>query len=124
MEDLIARIAADAGIEPGIAAKAVGMTLAFIHKEGPRAEVDALFAAIPGAADLAAKEDAGGALGGFLGAIGGSLMGLAGRLSGLGLGTGEMQKIGQHLFAYAREKAGDEAIGRVVAAIPGLGQFL
>ena len=60
MEDLIARIAADAGVEPGIAEKAVGMILAFLRKEGPKDEVDALFAALPGAAeaaDAAASED-------------------------------------------------------------------
>ena len=56
--------------------------------------------------------------------VGGGLMGLAGRLTGLGLGMGEMQTIGRQLFAYAREKAGDERVGQIVAAIPGLGQFL
>ncbi|MCI0736907.1 MAG: DUF2267 domain-containing protein, partial [Beijerinckiaceae bacterium] len=66
----------------------------------------------------------GGAPGGLLGAIGGGLMGLAGQLSGLGLGMGQMQTIGRQVFAYAREKAGDEAVGQVVAAVPGLGQFL
>jgi hypothetical protein len=51
-------------------------------------------------------------------------MGLAGQLTNLGLGMGQMQTIGRQVFAFAREKAGDEAVGQVVAAIPGLGQFL
>ena len=55
MEDLIASIAADAGVEPGIAKKSVGMILAFIRNEGPKDEVDALFAVLPGAAELAAN---------------------------------------------------------------------
>jgi hypothetical protein len=113
MEDLIARIAAEAGTEPEIAEKAVGMILGFLHEEGPQEEVAALFAAIPGAAKAAAD-----------GAGGGGLMGLAGRLTSLGLGMGQMQAIGRQVFAFAREKAGDEAVGQVAAAIPGLGQFL
>ena len=39
MEDLIDRIAADAGVEPGIAKKAVGMILLFLRNEGPKDEI-------------------------------------------------------------------------------------
>jgi hypothetical protein len=124
MEELIDRIAAEAGIDPGVAAKAVGMILAFLRKEGPQAETDALFAALPGAAEAAAAGDDGPASGGLFGSIGGGLMALAARLAGLGLGMGEMQTIGRQLFAYVREKAGDEAVGQVASAIPGVGQFL
>jgi hypothetical protein len=124
MDELITRIATSAGIEPGIARKSAGMIFSFLRNEGPKDEIDALFAAVPGsaeAADAAAGEDAGGA---FVGAMGGGLMGLAGRLTGLGLGMGEMQTIGRQVFAYMREKAGDERVGQIVSAIPGLGQFL
>lgn len=122
MEELIARIAADAGVEPEIAKKSIGLILGFLRMEGPQDEIDALFAALPGAADAAdaaaGDEERGG------GALGGGLMGLAGRLTGLGLGMGEMQTIGQQVLAYAREKAGDERVGQIVSAIPGLAQFL
>jgi hypothetical protein len=124
MEDLIARITAEAGIEPDVAKKAVGMILGFLQKEGPRAEVEALFAAIPGAAEAAAGQESSGIAGGLLSAIGGGLMGLADQLTSLGLGMGQMQTIGRQVFAYAREKAGDEAVGKVAAAIPGVTQFL
>jgi hypothetical protein len=116
MEDLIARIASEAGIATGTAAKAIGLILAFLRKEGPQEEVDALFAAMPGAVEAAAAGEGGSASGG--------LMGLAGQLTSLGLGMGAMRTIGREFFGYAREKAGDEAIGQVVGAIPGLGQFL
>src|SRR5208337_1043875 len=122
MEDLIASIAADAGVETGIAKKSVGMILAFLRNEGPKDEVDALFAVLPGAAEAAdavAEEDGVGA---FADAMGSGLMGLARRLTSLGLG--EMQTIGRQVFAYVREKAGDERVGQIVSAIPGLGQFL
>jgi hypothetical protein len=127
VEDLIARIVAAAGVEPDIAKKSVETILAFLRKEGPKAEVDALFAAVPGAAEAAAAasgESGGGPLDGLAGAIGGGLMGLAGQLTSLGLGMGEMQTIGRQVFAYVREKAGDELVGQVAAAIPGLSQFL
>jgi hypothetical protein len=119
MEDLIARIAAAAGVEPEIAKKSVETIFAFLRKEGPQAEVDSLFAAVPGAAEAAnaaARESSEGAPDG--------LIGLAGRLTSLGLGMGEMQTIGRQVFAYVREKAGDELVGQVAAAIPGLAQFL
>ena len=51
-------------------------------------------------------------------------MGLASQLTDLGLGMGEMQIFGREVFAYVREKAGDELVGEIVSAIPGLGQFL
>jgi hypothetical protein len=126
MEVLIARIAAAAGVEPEVAQKAVGMIFAFLRQEGPQADVDALFAAVPGAAEAAdaASGESGGALNGLAGAMGGGLMGLAGRLTSLGLGTVEMQTIGRQVFAFVREKAGDEVVGQVAAAIPGLAQFL
>jgi hypothetical protein len=127
MEELIARISASAGIESEVAKKAIGMILAFLRKEGPQTEVDELFATVPGAAALAAAVtgDNGASSGnGLIGMIGGGLMGLAGRLTGLGLGMGQMQSIGKEVFAYVREKAGDERVGQVAAAIPGLSQFL
>ena len=127
MEDLIARIAAAAGVEPVIAKKSIETILAFLRKEGPQAEVDALFAAVPGAAeaaDAASGESGGDTLNGLIGAMGGGIVGLAGRLTSLGLGMGEMQTIGRQVFAYVREKAGDELVGQVAAAIPGLAQFL
>ena len=128
MEDLIARIGAAAGVEPEIAKKSVETILAFLRTEGPQAEVDALFAAVPGAAEAAdagsGKSGGGAAPNGLIDAMGGGLMGLAGRLTSLGLGMGEMQTIGRQVLAYVREKAGDEPVGQVAAAIPGLAQFL
>lgn len=114
MEDLIAQIAAEAGVDSAAARQALGLILAFLRQEGPRAEVDTLFAAFPGAAEAATAG----------GEAAGGLMGLAGKLSELGFGMAEMQAAGRQIFAYAREKVGDEAVGQLVAAIPGLAQFV
>jgi hypothetical protein len=126
MEELIQRVATAAGIAPDKAETAIGMIFAFLKKDGPSAEVDALLADLPGApqAATAAAEQGDGLLGGLMGAIGGGLMGLAGQLTSIGLGMNEMQAIGKEVFAFAREKAGDERIGQIVSAIPGLSQFL
>jgi hypothetical protein len=126
MQDLIARVCAAAGVERAVAEKAIGAILAFLRKEGPKADIDELFATVPGAeaAAAAAEQAGGGALGGLMGMMGGGLMALAGRLAGLGLDMTQMQAIGRELFDYVREKAGDERVRQVAAAIPGLSQFL
>lgn len=131
MEELIQRVAQAAGIDASVAQTAIGHILAFLRKEGPEGPVSEVFSKIPGAAEAAAAADAGGggggglmgALGGLMGG-GGGLMGLAGKLTGAGLGMGEMQSVGKEVFAYAREKAGEDTVGQIAGAIPGLGQFI
>ena len=64
-------------------------------------------------------------MGGLMSKLGGGgLMGLASQLTGIGLGPGEMTTVGREIFAFAREKAGDERVGKVAAAVPGLSQFV
>ena len=123
MQDLIARVATASGLDAETAEQAVGKILAFLQKEGPAEDVARVLTAIPGAADLA-EAHAGGGGGGLMGMLGGGLMGLAGQLSGLGLGMGEMQSVGHEIFAIAREQAGEDAVGEIAAAIPGLSQFI
>jgi hypothetical protein len=129
MEELVARVAAAAGIDGAKAQGAVGLILAFLKKEAPPADVEALFEAVPGAAEAASAAETsnagGGVLGGLAGMLGGGgLMGLAAKLTGIGLSMGEMTTTGKEFFAFAREKAGDERVGQVVAAIPGLSELL
>ncbi len=126
MQDLIARVSAAAGVEPEVSEKAIGAILAFLRKEGPKSDIDELFAAVPGAeaAAAAAEQSGAGVLGGLMGMMGGGLMGLAGRLAGFGLDMTQMQAVGHEIFAYVRQKAGDERVRQVAAAIPGLSQFL
>ena len=130
MEELVSRISTAAGVTPDMARTAIGIILAFLQKEAP-AEVEGLIAQLPGAAEAVAATQAeggkgGGLMGGLMGMMGGGggLMALAGQLSGAGLGMGEMQGVGHELFAFVREKAGDEAVGKIANAIPGLSQFI
>jgi hypothetical protein len=50
-------------------------------------------------------------------------MGVGSKLMAAGLSMGQVQSVTKEIIAYTREKAGDEAIGEIVAAIPGLSQF-
>jgi hypothetical protein len=36
----------------------------------------------------------------------------------------QIQTLGKEVFAYAREKAGDQVVGEISASIPGLSQFI
>ena len=54
----------------------------------------------------------------------GGIMGVGSRLMAAGLGMGEIQGVTRELIAYARERAGNEAVDSIVGAIPGLSQFI
>ncbi|MBD3844552.1 hypothetical protein GGC47_000414 [Bosea sp. OAE752] len=128
MDELISRIVAASGLNEDLARKALGIILAFLQKEGPTSEISQLMAALPGSQELADAE--GGAKGGVLGAIGGlmggggGVMALGGQLMGAGLSMPQIQSVSKEMFAYGREKAGEDTMGAIVGAIPGLGQFV
>ncbi len=129
MEELVARVATAANIPADQAERAIGLVFAFLRREAP-AEVDDMLGEVPGASEAAArgetdKPKAGGMMGGLMSMMGdGGLMGLASQLTGIGLSTGEMTTVGKEIFGYAREKAGDDKVSKVAAAVPGLGQFV
>ena len=127
MDELVQRVIAAAGLEPETARKAVGLILNFLLKDGPSRQVNAVIETIPGAREAmsgaAAEEDGTSVLSGFGGQTGG-LMGLAGELGGLGLSMGEMQTVGRELLGFAREKVGEDTVGEIAAAIPGLHQLM
>lgn len=128
MDELISRIMAVSGLDETLARKAVGIILAFLQKEGPPTEIAELMTALPGAQELADAH--GGAKGGLMGAVGGMMggnggvMALGGQLMGAGLSMGQIQSVSKEMFAVGREKAGEDAMGAIVGAIPGLGQFV
>ena len=122
MDELVDRIVARVGVDRTVAEKSVGIIFDFLSKEGPTDKVQALLDRLPGAneAMAAAREgDSGGMFGGM-----GGIMGVGSRLMSAGLGMGEIQGVTRELIAYAREQAGDEAVDEIVAAVPGLGQFI
>jgi len=124
MDELIARLVADVGIDRAAAEKAVGIIFDFLLKEGPADKVQPLLAKLPGAEAVMQKagseSDSGGAMAGAMGGV----MGAGMRMMSAGLSMGQVQSVTRAVIAYTREKAGEDAVGEIVAAIPGLAQFV
>jgi hypothetical protein len=119
MDELISRITDSVGIDADTATKAVGMILGFLQKEGPADKIQEMLGAMPGVQDLidSAPQPGGGM-------FGGGVMGLGSALMGIGLGMGEISGVAKQTVGYAKEKAGDGPVDEVIAAIPGLSQFV
>jgi hypothetical protein len=122
MDDLIDRLVAKTGVERPVAQKAVGIILDFLVKEGPADKVQHLIAQMHGADALLQSAQSEGSSG-FFGGMSG-IMGAGNRLMAAGLSMGQVQSVTQEVVAYAREKAGEETLGEIVGAIPGLSQFV
>jgi hypothetical protein len=120
MDELVGRLVANVGVDRGAAEKAVGIILDFLRKEGPPDKVQALIDRLPGAEALlkAQEADAGGMF-----SMGG-IMGAGTKMMAAGLSMGQVQAVTREVIAYTREKAGEDAIGEIVGAIPGLSQFV
>ncbi len=119
MDELIRRLVADIGIDRATAEKAIGIILDFLVKEAPADKVRPILAKLPGAQTLIDKalgESGGGGLGGVIGA------GMA--MMSAGLSIGQVQSVTRSVIAYTRETAGEDAVGGIAAAIPGLAQFV
>ncbi|HEX4765459.1 MAG TPA: DUF2267 domain-containing protein [Lichenihabitans sp.] len=118
MQELVDRVSAATGLEPETAHKAIGIVLGFIQKEVPPEDSAAILDKVPGArqaAAVAAAESDGSTPG---------LMGLANQLTTAGLDMGDMQSLGREMFAYLRERVGEDAVGQLAGAVPGLAQFM
>lgn len=119
MDELIGRLAANVGVERTAAEKAVAVILDFLRKEGPADKVQALIDKLPGAdAAIASVAGEGGAF------DMGGIMGAGARMMAAGLDMTQVQGVTRETIAFAREKAGEDAVGEVVGAIPGLAQFV
>jgi hypothetical protein len=122
MDELIARLVANVGVDRAAAESAVVIILDFLRKEGPPDKVQALIDRLPGAEALMqahAGEDAGGGMFGM-----GGIMGAGTKMMAAGLSMGQVQGVTRETIGFAREKAGEDAIGEIVGSIPGLGQFI
>jgi hypothetical protein len=105
MEELINRVIAHVGLDAATARRSIGMMLGFLQTDGPRDKVAALIASMPGAAEP-------------------GVMGLGSQLMQSGLGMSEITGVAKETIRYGREKVGAAEIDELVAAIPGLGQFI
>ena len=135
MPNLIARVASAAETTPDVARQAIALVIDFIKRDAPDEAVNKLLEKAPGLKAIVASvsstggEGMGDTIKGLMGVSagsmgGGGIMALGTQLMGLGLGMGQIQTIGKEVFAYAREVAGDDVVGEIAAAIPGLSQFI
>ena len=125
MEELVARITRATGLDDATARKAVGIILLYLKKEGPAEDVNRLLAGMPGADEVIKQAEGGqGSLLGNVMGMGGGVMALGGQLMGAGVPMSAMQPLGRELFAFGREKAGEDAMGAIVGSIPGISQFV
>jgi hypothetical protein len=123
MDDLIALLVANVGVDRAAAEKAVGVIFEFLRKEGPADQVQALIERLPGAEALMQAQEGVDSSGGGMFAMGG-IMGAGTKMMAAGLSMGQVQSVTREVIAYAREQVGDEAIEKIVGAIPGLSQFI
>lgn len=121
MRDITGRVSAAAGLDETTARKAIAIVLELIRSEAPGEQVNALFAQLQGAEELAAE--AGGS-DGLFGAVGGSAVAAFGKLTQAGLSTVQMQEAGKELIHYAKEQAGEDLVNDVIDSIPGLSKFV
>ena len=127
MDELLDRVTRATGLEASVATKAIGIILAFLKKEGPPDAVQRLLSAIPGSGTALSQAEESGAAQGLAGTVsgmGGGIMALGTQLMGAGVSMGQMQPLGRELFAYGREKAGEDVMGSIVGSISGLSQFV
>jgi hypothetical protein len=123
MDELIARLTNNLGIDRDAAEKAVAVMLDFLKKEAPAEKVQPLIDKLPGADALLASQEGLDASGGGMFAMGG-IMGAGTKMMAAGLSMGQVQGVARETLAFARERAGEDAVGEIVGAIPGLGQFI
>lgn len=121
MDELIRRLVANVGIDEATATTAVAIILQFLAKEGPADQVQQLLASLPGAAEAMQAAPPDQSAGGL---FGGGIMAAGTRMMAAGLSMGQVQAVTRDTIAYAREKLGEDAVGAIVGAVPGLGQFV
>ena len=123
MDELISRLVANVGIDRDAAEKAVAVMFEFLRKEGPADKVQALLDRLPGAEELMKSQEGVDSSGGGMFALGG-IMGVGTKMMAAGLSMGQVQGVARETLAYARQKAGEDAVGEIVGAVPGLSQFV
>ncbi|MEN3792880.1 hypothetical protein [Fulvimarina sp. MAC3] len=131
MEQLLTRIAGEAGLDAQTTRAAVGHILAFIKAEGEGPAVKEMLDAIPGAKDAIieagqTRTGSGGLLGGLMGALAGSsaIMALGSKLTGLGLDVPQIRTVAKELVTFAKQHAGDETVERALKSVPGLSDYM
>ncbi|GGE36853.1 hypothetical protein GCM10007276_12880 [Agaricicola taiwanensis] len=118
MQELLERMMGNAGIDRALAEKALVIILDFLNKEAPQDAVGKLLEALPEAKPLVGQDSGGFGLGGF------GAMGALNEMTAAGLSMEQVQTVTRTVIDFAREKLGEDEVGRIVGAIPGLSAFI
>lgn len=120
MDELVARLAAKAGIDDTVAEKNIGIIRDCHRSEGLFEKVQVLINQIPGAeAAIAAPNSDNG----LARPIGGGLMAVGTKLVSLGLGIAEIQCVAPELLRFGRDRLGADQMGEIIARTTGPSQF-
>jgi hypothetical protein len=120
MDELVERLVANVGVSRTAAEQSIGIILDFLKKEGPPDKVQALLDKLPGSELYLQSAEAGGDGGMFMSGV----MGAGMRMMSAGLSMDQVQAVTRETIAYVREKAGEDTVGEIVSAVPGLAQFI
>lgn len=132
LQQIIDEVAAQSGIDPATAERAAGTIFAVIAAELEPSMVQALFAKLSDAAELAQAHPLQAQGAGILGSIAGAAFDQRGsalvagfsELKSLGLTQAQIGNIGTGLRKYAEENGGAEIAKKIAGAIPGLAGYL
>lgn len=113
MDEIVEQIVKATGVEQAAVSRAVAIIIAFVAREAPAAVTQPMLQKINGAGAIAAN-----------GAVSGGLFGVFNALTSAGLSLAEIQSVVMAFVAAAKLKVGDREVNAVVAAIPGLSQFI
>ncbi|MBA4791085.1 MAG: DUF2267 domain-containing protein [Pseudomonadota bacterium] len=125
MEELIDRLQRKVGISREAAHRAVEVVTEFISREAPADTVAELAAAIPGLGDLTGPLPSETTVLAGTRHFGGMarLMVVADKMMAAGLTMQQVQDATHEVMDFARERAGEDLVNRIVQAIPGLRQI-
>jgi len=130
MDDLIGRLVANSGVDWTAAEEAVGIVAQFLLQEEPCATDRALIQYMPGQDAAMSASPPRSRSPGMLDArlfdartLDASI-GVSVPVTSAGPGFGERRGAAREPMSFARDNAGEDAVGLVVGAIPGLGQFV
>ena len=125
MDQLLATITDNVGIDRDLAEKAVAIILNFLSKDGPQDLVSQVISAMPGATEFleANQSDGGGGLiGGLVGSMG--AMGALNEMTSAGLNMGQVSGVTREVIAFAKQHADEAVVDEIVGSIPGLSQVI
>jgi hypothetical protein len=140
VQEIVTNISSQVGLDPSTAEKAVGTILSVFKHEADGTRIAELFAAIPGADELADRYDvaatepaqSGGGLTGLLTSALGSLLGSraaalvqgVSQLQSAGLDVSQIRQTGASVVDQAKAASNPQLVSDIVASVPGMkGRF-